>query len=48
MMAVIQYLMLIMYALVIMALVFALMPRASVCATRINEVLDIDPQIVNP
>jgi ATP-binding cassette subfamily B protein len=37
-----------MYALVIMALVFALMPRASVCADRINEVLDIDPQIVNP
>ncbi|MGI6152451.1 MAG: ABC transporter ATP-binding protein [Christensenellaceae bacterium] len=48
MMAVIQYLMLIMYALVIMALVFAMMPRASVCADRINEVLDIQPQIVNP
>ncbi len=48
MMAVIQYLMLIMYALLIMALVFAMMPRASVCADRINEVLDIKPRIANP
>jgi len=48
MMAVIQYLMLIMFALLIMALVFAMMPRASVCADRINEVLAIEPQISNP
>ena len=51
MMALIQYLMLIMYALVMMSLIFALMPRASVCAERIMEVLEIKPAIkdaVNP
>ena len=47
-MAVIQYLVLIMYALLVMAVVFAMMPRASVCAGRLNEVFDIEPQIVNP
>ncbi len=46
-MAVIQYLMLIMYALVIMAFVFSMMPRALSCSKRINEVFDIQPQIVN-
>lgn len=48
MMAVIQYLMLIMYALVMMALIFAMMPRASVCADRINEIFAIQPDIVDP
>jgi len=48
MMAVIQYLTLILFALAIMALVLALMPRASVCARRINEVLEIEPMIKNP
>ncbi|MDL2237647.1 ABC transporter ATP-binding protein/permease [Christensenellaceae bacterium OttesenSCG-928-K19] len=48
MMALIQYLMLIMYALVMMSLIFALMPRASVCAQRIVEVMEIQPDIVNP
>ncbi len=47
MMALIQYLMLIMYALVMMSLIFALMPRASVCAERIVEVLEIEPAITN-
>ena len=47
-MAFIQYLMLIMYALVMMSLIFAMMPRASTCADRINEVLDIEPDIVEP
>lgn len=47
-MAFIQYLVLIMYSLVMMSLVFAMMPRASVCADRINEVFDIEPEIVNP
>ncbi len=47
-MAFIQYLMLIMYALVMMSLIFAMMPRASSCADRINEVMDIEPTIVNP
>ncbi|MBC5647985.1 ABC transporter ATP-binding protein [Christensenella tenuis] len=47
MMALIQYLMLIMYALVMMSLIFALMPRASVCAERIVEVLEIKPVITD-
>lgn len=47
-MAFIQYLMLIMYALVMMSLIFAMMPRASSCADRINEVMDIEPTIANP
>mgnify|MGYP000902510290 CR=1 FL=1 len=47
-MAFIQYLMLIMYALVMMSLIFAMAPRASSCADRINEVLAIHPTIVNP
>ncbi len=46
-MAFIQYLMLIMYALVMMSLIFALMPRASTCAKRIVEVMEIEPAIVN-
>lgn len=45
MMALIQYLMLIMYALVMMSLIFALMPRASVCAERIVEVMEIEPAV---
>ncbi|MEA4854430.1 MAG: ABC transporter ATP-binding protein [Christensenella sp.] len=44
-MAFIQYLVLIMYALVMMSLIFAMMPRASVCADRINEVMAITPNI---
>lgn len=47
-MAFIQYLMLIMYALVIMSLILAIMPRSSVCADRINEVLAVEPTITNP
>ena len=46
-MAFIQYLVLIMYSLVMMSLIFAMMPRASVCADRINEVMDIDIDINN-
>ena len=46
-MAFIQYLVLIMYALVMMSMIFAMMPRASVCADRINEVMEIKPDIVN-
>ncbi|MEF9989349.1 MAG: ABC transporter ATP-binding protein [Christensenellaceae bacterium] len=44
-MAFIQYLVLIMYSLVMMSMIFAMMPRASVCADRINEVMDIKPDI---
>ncbi|MEG0784364.1 MAG: ABC transporter ATP-binding protein [Christensenella sp.] len=44
-MAFIQYLVLIMYALVMMSMIFAMMPRASVCADRINEVMDLEIDI---
>ncbi len=44
-MAFIQYLVLIMYALVMMSMIFAMMPRASVCADRINEVMDTEIDI---
>ncbi len=44
-MAFIQYVMQIMFALVMFTMVFVMVPRASVSATRINEVLDIDPDI---
>ncbi len=47
-MAFIQYMMLIMYALIMMSLILALMPRSAVCAARINEVMAIQPTIVNP
>ncbi len=46
-MAFIQYTMLIMYALLMMSLILALMPRSTVCARRINEVMAIQPAIVN-
>lgn len=44
-MAFIQYLVLIMYALIMMSMIFAMMPRASVCADRINEVMDMEIDI---
>lgn len=44
-MAYIQYVMQIMFALVMFTMLFVMVPRASVSATRINEVLDIDPDI---
>ena len=46
-MAFIQYMMLIMYALIMMSLIIAIMPRSAVCAARIGEVLDIVPSIQN-
>lgn len=48
MMAFIQYLVLIMYSLVMMSMIFAMLPRASVCAARIQEVMEIEPDIVSP
>jgi len=46
-MAFIQYVMQIMFALVMFTMVFIMVPRASVSAIRINEVLDLDPDIKN-
>lgn len=44
-MAFIQYVMQIMFSLVMVSFLFIMVPRASASAVRINEVLDIEPQI---
>ncbi|NTW04773.1 MAG: ABC transporter ATP-binding protein [Peptococcaceae bacterium] len=44
-MAFIQYAMLIMFSLVMMSFIFIMIPRAEASAKRINEVLDIIPEI---
>ncbi|MBD8498064.1 ABC transporter ATP-binding protein [Paenibacillus arenosi] len=44
-MAFIQYAMQIMFSLVMLSLVFVLIPRASASAARINEVLDMKPEL---
>ena len=46
--AMIQYLMQIMMALVMMSMIFVMMPRAQVSANRINAVLDREPSIQDP
>ncbi len=46
-MAFIQYAMQIMMALMMMTMMFVMIPRASVSAARINEVLDMQPEIVD-
>ena len=48
MMAVIQYVMLIMMSVIMVSIIFIMVPRASVSANRINEVLDINNDIVDP
>jgi ATP-binding cassette, subfamily B, multidrug efflux pump len=48
MMAFLQYAMQIMFSLVMVSMMFVMIPRASASATRINEVLDTDPEIVDP
>lgn len=47
-MAFIQYGMQIMFSLVMLTMMFILIPRASASAVRINEVLDIKPEINDP
>lgn len=47
-MAFIQYAMQIMFSLIMVSVIFVMVPRASASATRINEVLDMEPQIVDP
>lgn len=47
-MAFIQYAMQIMWSLLMASLMFVMIPRAQASATRINEVLDIVPEIVDP
>lgn len=47
-MAFIQYAMLIMFSLVMMSMMFVIIPRASVSADRINEILAMKQKIVDP
>ncbi|MCR4399598.1 MAG: ABC transporter ATP-binding protein [Syntrophomonadaceae bacterium] len=47
-MAFIQYVMLIMFSLVMLSMLFVMVPRAAVSAGRINEVLETEPEIVDP
>jgi len=46
--AFIQYTTQIMFSVVMVTVIFVMVPRASVSAGRINEVLDIDPEIADP
>lgn len=47
-MAFIQYVMQIMFALMMLSMIFVMIPRASVAAARIAEVLDTEPVITDP
>ncbi|WP_340026254.1 ABC transporter ATP-binding protein [Paenibacillus sp. FSL K6-1096] len=47
-MAFIQYAMQIMFSLIMVSMMFVLIPRASASALRINEVLDMEPEIEDP
>ncbi len=47
-MAFIQYVMQIMFALIMVSMMFVMIPRASASAVRINEVLDTIPEIKDP
>ncbi|HEC61471.1 MAG TPA: ABC transporter ATP-binding protein [bacterium] len=46
-MAFVQYVMQIMFSLLMVTMMFIMVPRASVSAVRINQVLDIKPEIVD-
>lgn len=48
MMAFLQYAVQIMMAVLFVAMMFILIPRASASATRINEVLELEPEILDP
>jgi len=43
-----QYVMQIMFSLVMLSVMFIMVPRAQAAAVRINEVLDTEPSILNP
>lgn len=47
-MAFIQYAMQIMFSIIMVSVMFVMIPRASASAVRINEVLDIVPEIIDP
>jgi ATP-binding cassette subfamily B multidrug efflux pump len=46
--AFIQYAMQIMFSLLMVAMMFIMVPRAQAAAVRINEVLEVNPEIVDP
>ena len=48
MMAFLQYAMQIMFSFVMVAMMFVMIPRAEASAVRINEVLETEPEIVDP
>jgi ATP-binding cassette subfamily B multidrug efflux pump len=48
MMAFMQYAMQIMFAFIMMSFMFIMIPRASVSAQRVNEVLQVEPTILDP
>lgn len=48
MMAFIQYAMLIMFSFIMVAVMFVMIPRAQASAERINEVLEMRPEIIDP
>jgi len=47
-MAFIQYIMHIMFSLVMVTMMFIMIPRAAVSAVRINQILDKEPDIIDP
>jgi ATP-binding cassette subfamily B protein len=48
MMAFIQYAMQIMFSFIMLAMMFVMVPRAEASAVRINEVLEMEPEILDP
>ncbi|MFA5384422.1 MAG: ABC transporter ATP-binding protein [Eubacteriales bacterium] len=48
MMAFIQYAMQVMFSIIMVTIMFVMVPRAQASAIRINEVLDIRPEIIDP
>ena len=48
MMAFLQYVMQIMFSIIMVAIMFIMMPRAQASANRINEVLEVAPEILDP
>jgi ATP-binding cassette subfamily B protein len=48
MMAFLQYAMQIMFSIIMVTIMYVMVPRAQASAVRINEVLDMEPEIVDP
>lgn len=48
MMAFLQYAMQVMFSIIMVTIMFVMVPRAQASAIRINEVLDMEPEIIDP